>query len=99
MLEPHKQAEIDTRTAEFMAHEASKPFGWGSEHWGRWQTVVEALARLGVDPPARRALGARGRVRGRRHGGLLPAGPFRRRTRVRRASPIDAPGAGGVARG
>jgi SAM-dependent methyltransferase len=51
-LEAHKRAEIESRTEAFMAGEASKPFGWGPEHWVRWATVVEALARLGVAPGA-----------------------------------------------
>jgi 2-polyprenyl-3-methyl-5-hydroxy-6-metoxy-1,4-benzoquinol methylase len=48
MLEPHKQAEIESRTAAFMATEASKPFGWEADHWVRWATIVEALRLLGV---------------------------------------------------
>src|SRR3954454_16670987 len=46
-LEAHKQAEIASRTPEFMAGEASKPFGWPADLWGHWATVTEAMARLG----------------------------------------------------
>jgi 2-polyprenyl-3-methyl-5-hydroxy-6-metoxy-1,4-benzoquinol methylase len=52
-LEPHKQAEIASRTAEFMEHEATKPFGWASAHWVKWATIAEALPRLGVASGAR----------------------------------------------
>jgi SAM-dependent methyltransferase len=47
LLEPHKQAEIDSRTPEFMAHEATKPFGWTPAHFVEWATVatmIEAIA-------------------------------------------------------
>lgn len=50
--EPHKQAEIASRTPEFMAAEASKPFGWEAYHWVRWATVVEIFMRLEVVPGA-----------------------------------------------
>ena len=53
MLEPHKQAEIDSRTAEFLAHDATKPFGWGGESWVKWATIAEAFARLGIPRGAR----------------------------------------------
>lgn len=53
MLEPHKQAEIDSRTEQFMAHDATKPFGWGGESWVKWATIAEAFARLGVARGAR----------------------------------------------
>jgi SAM-dependent methyltransferase len=46
--EPHKQAELDVRTDEFMRAESRKPFGWGPEHWVRWATVEEVLGRLGI---------------------------------------------------
>jgi SAM-dependent methyltransferase len=49
--EPHKQAEVDVRTEEFMHSEAHKPFGWGAEHWVRWGTVEEAFHRLSIAPP------------------------------------------------
>jgi SAM-dependent methyltransferase len=44
----HKQAEIASRTPEFMANEASKPFGWDSAHFVEWATVTEMIRRLGV---------------------------------------------------
>src|SRR5947208_770431 len=44
----HKQAEIASRTPEFMAAEASKPFGWDAAHFVEWATVTEILHRLGV---------------------------------------------------
>jgi 2-polyprenyl-3-methyl-5-hydroxy-6-metoxy-1,4-benzoquinol methylase len=39
----HKRAEIESRTPEFMAHEASKPFGWDAAHFVEWATVTEML--------------------------------------------------------
>jgi SAM-dependent methyltransferase len=47
-LDPHKQAEIASRTPEFMAAQSTKPFGWESYHWVRWATIAEALQRLRV---------------------------------------------------
>jgi 2-polyprenyl-3-methyl-5-hydroxy-6-metoxy-1,4-benzoquinol methylase len=44
----HKQAEIDSRTPEFIAAESTKPFGWESYHWVRWATIAEVLHRLRV---------------------------------------------------
>jgi 2-polyprenyl-3-methyl-5-hydroxy-6-metoxy-1,4-benzoquinol methylase len=46
--EAHKQAEIDSRTPEFIAAESTKPFGWESYLWARWATVAEALRRLAI---------------------------------------------------
>jgi 2-polyprenyl-3-methyl-5-hydroxy-6-metoxy-1,4-benzoquinol methylase len=47
---------VDSRTAEVMAREAYKPFGWshgwGAELWLQWAAVTEMLHRLGVAPPA-----------------------------------------------
>jgi SAM-dependent methyltransferase len=51
--EAHKQAEIESRTEEFMAAEESKPFGWEAYHWVRWATIAEALHRLEVPVGAR----------------------------------------------
>jgi 2-polyprenyl-3-methyl-5-hydroxy-6-metoxy-1,4-benzoquinol methylase len=45
----HKQAEIASRTPEFMAGEASKPFGWDAAHFVEWATVTVMLQRLGVE--------------------------------------------------
>jgi len=47
-MNDHKQAEIASRTPEFMANEASKPFGWDAAHFLEWATVTEMLHRLGV---------------------------------------------------
>lgn len=44
----HKQAEIESRTPDFMAHEATKPFGWESYNWVRWATIEEAIRRLAI---------------------------------------------------
>jgi SAM-dependent methyltransferase len=44
----HKAAEIASRTPEFMAGEASKPFGWDAAHFVEWATVAEMLHRLGI---------------------------------------------------
>jgi 2-polyprenyl-3-methyl-5-hydroxy-6-metoxy-1,4-benzoquinol methylase len=52
VLEPHKQAEIASRTDAFMAGEASKPFGWEPDHWVRWATIADALQRLGIQAGA-----------------------------------------------
>src|SRR3954454_4232928 len=51
-LEAHKQAEIASRTPEFMAGEGTKPFGWPADLWGHWATVTEAMGRLGVPADA-----------------------------------------------
>ena len=41
-----KQAEIDSRTPEFMAGERSKPFGWDPALFVEWATVSEMLRRV-----------------------------------------------------
>jgi SAM-dependent methyltransferase len=51
-LEPHKQAEIESRTAEFMAHEATKPFGWSPSHFIEWATVATMLEATQLSPGA-----------------------------------------------
>lgn len=43
MIDSHKHAEIASRTPEFMAHEASKPFGWTPLHFIEWATVESML--------------------------------------------------------
>ena len=48
----HKSAEVTSRTPEFMAAEASKPFGWDAAHFAEWATVTEILHRLGIGPGA-----------------------------------------------
>ena len=52
MHEPHKQAEVDSRTPEFMAREASKPFGWDPAHFVEWATVAYMLDAIGAQPGA-----------------------------------------------
>lgn len=49
----HKEAEIASRTPEFMAHEATKPFGWESYLWTRWATIAEAIRALDVETGAK----------------------------------------------
>jgi SAM-dependent methyltransferase len=44
----HKTAEVTSRTPEFLANEASKPFGWDAAHFVEWATVAEILHRLGI---------------------------------------------------
>ncbi|HEY2771305.1 MAG TPA: class I SAM-dependent methyltransferase [Solirubrobacteraceae bacterium] len=44
----HKQAEIDSRTPEFMVAQSTKPFGWEPYHWVRWATITDAMQRLGI---------------------------------------------------
>jgi SAM-dependent methyltransferase len=51
--DPHKRAETESRTPEFMAAEATKPFGWESHHWVRWATIADVLRRLGIARGAR----------------------------------------------
>src|SRR4051794_7220330 len=48
----HKQEEIASRTPDFMAAEATKPFGWDAAHFVEWATVTEILRRLGIEPGA-----------------------------------------------
>jgi 2-polyprenyl-3-methyl-5-hydroxy-6-metoxy-1,4-benzoquinol methylase len=48
----HKRAEIESRTPEFMAHEASKPFGWDAAHFLEWATVTEMLHAVALAPGA-----------------------------------------------
>jgi SAM-dependent methyltransferase len=52
-MEPHKHAEIASRTPEFLAHEASKPFGWSPAHWVEWATVTEMTHALDLEHGAR----------------------------------------------
>jgi SAM-dependent methyltransferase len=52
-LDPHKRAEIASRTPAFMAAESTKPFGWESHHWVRWATITEVLERLELPRGAR----------------------------------------------
>src|SRR5262249_19205694 len=48
--EAHKAAEISSRTPEFMAAEASKPFGWNPAHFLEWATVSYMLQVVGTAP-------------------------------------------------
>jgi SAM-dependent methyltransferase len=50
--EPHKQAEVTSRTPQFMAHEASKPFGWDPAHFVEWATIAHMLDAVGAAPGA-----------------------------------------------
>jgi 2-polyprenyl-3-methyl-5-hydroxy-6-metoxy-1,4-benzoquinol methylase len=52
-IEAHKQAEVASRTPEFMANEASKPFGWAPAHFAEWATVELMLQSSGLRPGAR----------------------------------------------
>jgi SAM-dependent methyltransferase len=49
----HKLAEVASRDAEFMAHEASKPFGWSPMHFLEWAVVEAMLETLPVPPGSR----------------------------------------------
>lgn len=49
----HKRAEIASRTADFMAGEASKPFGWSPTHFVEWATIAAIIEAVGLRPPAR----------------------------------------------
>ncbi len=51
--ETHKQAEVASRTPEFMAHEASKPFGWDPAHFVEWATIAQMLAKVDAPTGAR----------------------------------------------
>jgi SAM-dependent methyltransferase len=48
----HKRAEVESRTPEFMANQASKPFGWRASHFVEWATVTEMMRVTGVAPGA-----------------------------------------------
>ncbi len=50
VLEANKQAEIDSRTPEFIRLDAGKPFYSGAEPWLAWATVASIFASLGVRP-------------------------------------------------
>ena len=49
-LETNKQAEIASRTEEFMFAEQAKPFYHGTEPWLSWATVIEVFSDLGITP-------------------------------------------------
>jgi SAM-dependent methyltransferase len=44
----HKRAEVTSRTPEFMAGEASKPFGWDPAHFLEWATIQRMLAAIAL---------------------------------------------------
>jgi SAM-dependent methyltransferase len=44
----HKRAEVASRTPEFMAAEASKPFGWSPAHFLEWATIQRMLTATGL---------------------------------------------------
>jgi SAM-dependent methyltransferase len=46
--ERHKHAEIASRTPEFMANEASKPFGWSPAHFVEWATIEHMLEAVAL---------------------------------------------------
>ncbi len=50
--EGHKRAEIESRTPEFMAHEATKPFGWSPAHFVEWATIEHMLEAVELPPDA-----------------------------------------------
>ena len=53
MSEVHKHAEIASRTPEFMAGEARKPFGWGDRLFVEWAAVEAMLVAAALPPGAR----------------------------------------------
>ncbi len=53
MTDSHKHAEIASRTPDFMAHEASKPFGWSPLHFVEWATVESMLETIPIAKGAR----------------------------------------------
>jgi len=50
----HKRAEVTSRTPEFIAGEASKPFGWDPAHFLEWATIQRMLAAIAPAPRRRR---------------------------------------------
>jgi SAM-dependent methyltransferase len=52
VTDAHKAAEISSRTPEFMAVEASKPFGWNPAHFLEWATLSYMLQVVGTRPGA-----------------------------------------------
>jgi SAM-dependent methyltransferase len=48
----HKHAEIESRNEQFMATEASKPFGWSPSHFLEWATVQSMIQAVGLPPGA-----------------------------------------------
>ena len=57
-LDPHKQAEIDSRTPELLDYEATKPFrpdpvARHALHFVEWATLLAMIEAVGVAPGAR----------------------------------------------
>ncbi|MEA2305844.1 MAG: hypothetical protein QOH43_3124 [Solirubrobacteraceae bacterium] len=53
--ERHKQLELESAEgARHSRHAHYKPFGpeWGSDYFGKWQTIAYALFALGIEPGA-----------------------------------------------
>lgn len=46
--EAHKQAEVASRTSEFMANEATKPFGWPPAHFVEWATIEHMIQSVAL---------------------------------------------------
>jgi 2-polyprenyl-3-methyl-5-hydroxy-6-metoxy-1,4-benzoquinol methylase len=46
--QPHKHAEIESRTREFIDHEASKPFGWSPVYFIEWAVIESMLETLRI---------------------------------------------------
>jgi 2-polyprenyl-3-methyl-5-hydroxy-6-metoxy-1,4-benzoquinol methylase len=53
VVDAHKHAEVLSRTPEFMAHEATKPFGWYAALFTEWATVTQMLHAVGLPAGAR----------------------------------------------
>lgn len=51
-MDANKQAEIASRTEEFIYADRSKPFYHGPDPWLAWSTVVAVLGELGIAPGA-----------------------------------------------
>jgi SAM-dependent methyltransferase len=53
MPDAHKLAEIASRSGEFMAIEATKPFGWSPALFVEWATIAAMLEAIGLPRGAR----------------------------------------------
>jgi SAM-dependent methyltransferase len=53
MPEAHKRAEVASRTPEFMANEATKPFGWDPALFVEWATITAMLRHARLPAGAR----------------------------------------------
>ena len=52
-LDPHKRAEVESRTPELLAYEATKPFMAGAAHFVEWATVAAMLEAIALPQDAR----------------------------------------------